>query len=322
MYKIKLTYLLLLMPALIHAQAPNFKPYTQQLLGAVAKFNMVAIPAGTFKMGSDKTSPGHKNDESPVHPTKIDAFWMSACEISWDVYDLFIYQDYDTTDKGKDEPDAITRPTKPYIDVTFGMGKSGYPAVSMTQYNAIQFCKWLYSRTGIFYRLPTEAEWEYACRAGSNTTYAFGNDSSRLGEFAWYKKNSGNKTHPVGIKRPNAWGLYDMHGNVDEWTIDQYVPNYYSQFATRTANNPVAEPVDLYPNAVRGGAFNDNADKLRSAARIVSDPAWKQVDPQVPKSNWWFPDAPFVGIRLVRPLRPPSQTDILNYYNKQPIEDY
>jgi len=214
------------------------------------------------------------------------------------------------------------RPTKPYLDMTFGMGKEGHPVVGMTQYAAIQFCKWLYARTGVFYRLPTEAEWEYACRAGTESAYSFGDSPAELDAYAWFKGNSNETTHPTGTKKPNAWGLYDMHGNVAEWTIDQYIPDFYEQFKGKATDNPVAVPEKLYPHAIRGGAYNDEAAALRSANREGSDPNWKRIDPQIPKSNWWFPEAPFVGFRIVRPLNPPSAAEIEAYYNRAPIPDY
>jgi formylglycine-generating enzyme required for sulfatase activity len=124
----------------------------------------------------------------------------------------------------------------------------------------------------------------------------------------------------VGLKKPNAWGLYDMHGNVAEWTYDQYNANFYATSVNST--NPVAFPNQLYPLVIRGGSYEDDAKYLRSAARMFSDPAWKQIDPQIPKSNWWFPDAPFIGIRLVRPAVTPTKEDIEKYYNKAPIKDF
>ncbi|PST81928.1 sulfatase-modifying factor [Pedobacter yulinensis] len=296
------------------------KAYTQKINGTRLQFDMQAIPAGSFQMGSK----AGKADEQPVHEVKLDAFWMSRFEVTWDIFEPFLYKDYEVRQSEGPVPaavDAVARPTKPYLDMTFGMGKLGQPALAMTQYNAIQFCKWLYTRTGVFYRLPTEAEWEYACRAGSKGVYSFGDDAARLGEYAWYKDNSENKTHPVGKKKPNAWGLYDMHGNVAEWTFDQYVEDFYASAAAKKPN-PVAVPDKLYPNAVRGGSYDESAENLRSAARLASDPAWKQLDPQIPKSNWWFPEAPFVGIRLVRPAKAPSKAEIDAYYNKPPIKDY
>lgn len=299
----------------------EFKPYTQKLEGTGLSFSMEAIPGGEFLMGSDEGNP----DERPVHKVQIAPFWMGTHEVTWNLFEPFVYKDFERVQSGGTIPadvDAITRPTKPYLDMTFGMGKDGHPALAMTQYNAIQFCKWLYIRTGVFYRLPTEAEWEYACRAGSTTTYHFGNEAAQLDDYAWYKGNSDNKTHKVGQKKPNAWGLYDMHGNVAEWTYDQYLADYYQQFDGKVADNPVAVPDKLYPHVIRGGSFEDEATDVRSASRLPSDPFWKQLDPQIPKSNWWFPEAPFIGIRLVRPLNPPPHDEIMAYYDKAPIEDY
>lgn len=297
----------------------DFKFYIQPINGTKLTFYMQAIPAGKFKMGSKTGKP----DEQPVHEVQLDAFWIGRYEVTWDIFEPFLYRDFEKQASISPIPaevDAVTRPTKPYLDMTFGMGKEHQPAVAMTQYNAIQFCKWLYVRTGIFYRLPTEAEWEYACKAGTDTNYSFANDLSLLKDYAWYKENSGNKTHQVGLKKPNPWGLYDMHGNVSEWTYDQYVADFYKE--NKVAINPVAIPDKLYPNAVRGGSYDETPNNLTSTVRLASDPSWKQLDPQIPKSNWWFPEAPFVGMRLVRPEKTPSKADIDAYYNKQPIKDF
>ncbi len=312
--------LTLFIPVIITAQEKKIEAYTQRIPGVEASFEMMVIPGGNFKMGSARSEPGHKEDEGPLHAVQVSPFWISAHEITWDIYELFVYEDYDQT-----KPpgvDAITRPSKPYLDMTFGMGKEGHPAVGMTQFNALQFCKWLYTRTGVFYRLPTEAEWEYACRAGTQTSYSFGNDPNLLNEFAWSASNSMEKTHPIGSKKPNQWGLYDMHGNVAEWTLDQYQTNFYAQYGDKLVTNPLAKPEKLYPHSVRGGSFEDKPHALRSAARRGSDPAWKRIDPQIPKSNWWFPEARFIGIRLVRPVSPPSKEEIELFYNQQPIADF
>ncbi|MES2651804.1 MAG: SUMF1/EgtB/PvdO family nonheme iron enzyme [Bacteroidota bacterium] len=319
--KVKLTAIFLVLSALNISAQDKFNNYTQKIEGTALSYDMQPITGGSFLMGSKTGNP----DEQPVHKVKLDPFWMSKMEITWDVFELFLYKDYEVSQSTKPVSpavDAVTRPTKPYLDMTFGMGKENYPALAMTQYNAIQFCKWLYVRTGVFYRLPTEAEWEYACRAGAASDFHFGNDKKALAEYAWYNKNSDKKTHPVGQKKPNAWGLYDMHGNVAEWTYDQYLPNFYAASGTTEIKNPVAIPDKLYPLVVRGGAYDDDAKDLRASAREVSDPAWKQIDPQIPKSNWWFPEAPFIGIRLVRPLNTPKKEEIEAYYNKAPIKDY
>ncbi|QBQ41054.1 formylglycine-generating enzyme family protein [Sphingobacterium psychroaquaticum] len=297
--------------------------YVQKLTGTDLEFSMEAIPGGEFAMGSAKSA---KQDEKPVHKVKISPFWMSTFEVTWNLYEPFVYKDLEvtkTTDgKVSDKVDAVTRPTKPYLDMTFGMGKEGHPALAMTHYNAIQFCKWLYVRTGVFYRLPTEAEWEYACRAGSTSEYYFGEDATKLNDYAWLSENSNGQTSVVGKKKPNAWGLYDMLGNVAEWTFDQYKEDFYKQFEGKVADNPVSVPTSLYPHSVRGGSFESKPADLRSASRLASDPFWKQLDPQIPKSNWWFPEAPFVGLRLVRPAKAPSHEEIMAYYDKAPIKDF
>ena len=305
------------------AQQKEHKPYTQKIEGTNLSFTMEAIPGGTFNRGSNTSN---KADEKPVHKVQVDPFWMGTYEVTWDLFEPFLYKDFEQSRQidGNipSDVDAVTRPTKPYLDMTFGMGKEGHPALAMTHYNAIQFCKWLYVRTGVFYRLPTEAEWEYACRAGSDTEYFFGKDAAEVGDYAWFSENSEHKTHQVGSKKANPFGLYDILGNVAEWTYDQYKEDAYKQYTTGTAVNPVIEPTELYPHVVRGGSFQSEAADLRSAARWASDPIWKQLDPQMPKSNWWFPEAPFVGMRLVRPVNPPSHEEIMAYYDKAPIEDF
>lgn len=302
--------------------AQSHAAYIQDIPGTTLQFEMKAIPSGKFFMGNANG----KADEAPPHEVSLDAFWMSSVEVTWDIYELFLYKEFEARAQGGQLPqelDALTRPTKPYIDMTYGMGKKNKPAIGMTQYNAIQFCKWLYVKTGVFYRLPTEAEWEYACRAGSQTNYSYGDDEDPLTDYAWFQSNSQGKTKEVGSKKPNAWGLFDMHGNVAEWTYDQYAADFYATIALQQpAVNPINSPKNLYPIVVRGGSYKDSADKLRSAARSASDPYWKQLDPQIPKSNWWFTDAPFVGIRLVRPLIAPSAEEIWTYYNTKPISDY
>lgn len=295
--------------------------YIQQIPGTKVSFGMEAIPAGTYLRGSDVG----EADEQPVHQVSLDAFWMGTHEVTWDLFELFVYKNFEQQATEGEIPaavDAITRPTRPYLDMTFGMGKENHPALSMTQFNAIQFCHWLYLKTGVFYRLPTEAEWEYACRAGTTTAYSFGDDDTDIDKYAWFRGNSGDQTRAVGQKEPNAWGLYDMHGNVAEWTFDQYSADTYQQYNGEAVANPVQHPTELYPHVVRGGSFEDAPEVLRSSARMRSDPSWKQLDPQIPRSNWWFPEAPFVGIRLVRPLIAPSEADIHAYYNISPIPDF
>jgi formylglycine-generating enzyme required for sulfatase activity len=177
------------------------------------------------------------------------------------------------------------------------------------------YCRWLYKKTGIFYRLPTEAEWEYACRAGTTTVYPFGNDPAALSEYAWFAGNSNNKYQKVGQKKPNAWGLYDILGNVAEWTLDQYDPAYYTKINDGTSN-PLIEPGSRYPRSVRGGGYADQAEALRSSSRSKSEASWNKRDPQIPKSKWWLTDAAAVGFRIVRPVKQPPAEEIDQFFSK------
>jgi formylglycine-generating enzyme required for sulfatase activity len=197
--------------------------------------------------------------------------------------------------------------------MSFAMGKGDYPAICMTQHAARTFCNWLSAKTGRYYRLPTEAEWEYACRAGTTTAYSFGDDPDDLEDFAWFYDNSDDTYQEVGQKKPNPWGLYDMHGNVSEWVLDQYVTDIAG---TDNRTDPLAIPLELYPRVVRGGGWDDDPDLLRSAARKGSDPEWKKQDPQIPRSIWYHTDARSVGFRVVRPLVEPSSEDKANKWNK------
>lgn len=308
----------------------SLAPYTEQIAGTKISFDMVSIPGGEYLMGSPSLESGRKEDEGPQHKVKIEPFWMGKHEITWDEYELFMYKTIENasgnnsantvaqTNTIKDKAgivsmDAITHPSPPYVDMSFGMGKYGFPAINMTQYAARMYCKWLSAKTGHFYRLPTEAEWEYACRASTATAYHFGNDPAQLDEYAWHYENSNGAYKKVGSKKPNPWGLYDMHGNVAEMTLDQYQPDFYAKAGNGTVN-PWVKPKDLYPHTARGGSWDDDRDRLRSAARQPSKPAWKKRDPQIPRSDWWFTDASFVGFRLVRPVKPPTKEEIEAYF--------
>ncbi len=289
----------------------SFKKYEQLIPGSSVKFIMLPIPAGTFTIGSPAKDKMKEADETPQHTIKLSAFWMGAYEVTFDEYNLFFN---DISLSQNIVTDAVTRPSSPYIDMTLGMGKEGsFPANSMQQYGAMMYCKWLYKKTGVFFRLPTEAEWEYACRAGSTSIYPFGDDPSKLVEYAWYKNNSDNKYHKVGQKKPNAWGLYDMPGNVSEWVLDQYQADFYSSLTDNTTN-PLRQPDAKHPRTVKGGAYNDEEKDLRSANRLMSDLVWNRRDPQIPRSRWWNADAPFVGFRIVRPLKQPEATEAESFF--------
>ena len=273
-------------------------------------YEMAPIPAGDFLMGSPASDPKAKKDEQPQHKVHVDAFWMQAHEVTWDEYRLFMFDSRSGGGQADELVDALSRPTRPYVEMSFGMGLDGYPAISMTQHAANKYAEWLSAKTGEFYRLPTEAEWEYACRAGATTPYSFGSDPAQLADYAWYSANSKGKYQKVASKKPNAWGLYDMLGNVMEWTLDQYAP-----YAGGAQVNPWVKATKPYPHAVRGGSWNDPADMLRCATRVASDASWKQQDPQLPKSIWYHTDAQWLGFRLVRPAKIPSAEEMYRYWN-------
>lgn len=303
----------------LHSQDNSLKGFSQKISGSDLVIEMVAIPGGTFAMGSPKDELGRNPDEGPQHKVRIDPFWMSKYEITWEVYNLYVDRKIDNIPQDvkalevNTDIDAISGATKPYVDMSLGMGTRGMPVVNITQLAASKFCEWLSAKTGNFYRLPTEAEWEYACRAGTTTAYHFGDDASELGDYAWYYGNSDITYHKGGQKPPNPWGLYDMHGNVAEWTLDQYDPKGYTD-RVDPVDNPLVISKNRYPVAVRGGSWDGEATELRSAARMSSTPDWIIRDPQLPKSQWWNTDAAFVGFRIVRANLPENTEGLQNYW--------
>lgn len=314
MKKTGFTAVALAFSIMLYAQQPtDFKPYTTTIPGSSVSFSMTPIQAGSFTMGSSAVEKGRGEDEGPQKTVNIDAFWMGTKEVTHD--EFLLYFNDESTSRNSDV-DAVTRPTSQYIDLSWGMGKQGgFPFNSMSQRTALMYCRWLYKKTGVFYRLPTEAEWEYACRAGTSTAYFFGDDSAKIGDYAWFAGNSKNKYHKTGEKKPNPWGLYDMLGNVAEWTLDQYNPDYLKNIADNSAN-PFTEPTSRYPKTLKGGGYKTNAGMMRSAARFKSDASWNKRDPQVPKSKWWLTDAEAVGFRLVSPLKQPTSAEADAFYNK------
>jgi formylglycine-generating enzyme required for sulfatase activity len=294
--------------------AGSMKPYTETIPGTDLKFEMMPIPGGTYEMGSPASEAKRGEDEGPPHPVQIGPFWMGKCEVTWEEYDQFAFsldlkkktrENVDLTQQPDTEKksDAVTRPTPPYADETFGHGRNGQPVICVTHHAAMEYCRWLSAKTGKIYRLPTEAEWEYACRAGTKTAYSWGDETDKIGEYGWDVDNA-EKPQKVGKKKPNPWGLYDMHGNVAEWCLDHFKPDTYKVFSTE---KPTTGPVILpdakeYSYVVRGGSWDDDADKLRSATRRGSNPEWSVQDPQRPQSIWWHTDATGIGFRIIRPL--------------------
>ncbi|MFN4180748.1 MAG: formylglycine-generating enzyme family protein [Armatimonadota bacterium] len=243
------------------------KIFSQEIPNTTIKFELVYVPDGEFEF-ADPTKGGQRRK------VKVKGFWIGRTEVTWDEYDVFLYK-LDLTEDEEEETDAYSRPSRPYGAPDRGWGHHGYPVIGITYHAAEQYCKWLSHKTGLKFRLPTEIEWEYACRANTWDAAPF-KDKTLLDKFAWFAGNSNDKTQPVGKRQPNPWGIYDMLGNVAEW-------------CTGVDGKPV----------VRGGSFKDPAEKVHPGARELPSPDWQASDPQVPKSKWWLTDAPFVGFRVL-----------------------
>ena len=288
------------------------KPFIQKIPGTPVSFTMQPIPGGSFIMGSPENDKTAKTNEHPSKKIMISPFWMGKYEVTHDEFQLFLK---DENTSLNNEADAITRPSPQYIDLSWGMGKEGgFPANSMQQRTTIMYCRWLYKKTGIFYRLPTEAEWEYAARAGSQTIFPFGNSADQLGQYAWYDKNSEEKYHKVGQKKPNKWGLYDMLGNVSEWTLDQYDKDYFQKIKPGE-KDPIMTPEKSNLRSIRGGNYESDLKDLRTSSREYWLPSWNKRDPQIPKSKWWLTDAPFAGFRVVCPEKQPTPKEVETFFS-------
>ena len=299
----------------------KFENFTEKIPGTSVSFDMVAIPGGTFLMGSSKKEPLRNIDESPVHKVKISRFFMGKAEVSWDEYLAFFRK---TASQGREESqklkenevDAITGPTPPWGAPDQGWGKGKRPAITMTWYAANVYCKWLSSVTGKKYRLPTESEWEYACRGGKQTPYPFKGspkdysskgfmkkifspDTAIINSYVIYALNSNETTQSPSNIRSNPFGLKNMAGNVAEFCLDYYSPTAYKKYQDRIAENPKG-PSKGREHVIRGGNFKSDAKDVRSASRdYTKTRAWLITDPQMPKSIWWYSDIKSVGFRVV-----------------------
>jgi sulfatase modifying factor 1 len=307
------------------AKVTGFKNYIERIPKSSVSFNMVAIPGGTFRMGSPENEPFRKEDEGPVREVQISPFFMAEIEVSWDEYLAFYVQ---TSAEGRStdteglrnkvakETDAISGATPPYGQPDQGWGLGQRPAISFSFHAAEIYCKWLTSVTGKTYRLPTEAEWEYAFRAGSSGPYFFSgdprkflktglkaklskNDTAVINTYVIYRGNSPTKTQTPDRVRPNPFGLRNMAGNVAEFCSDWYRADSYSQYPEGIIKDPKG-PEEGTEHVVRGGSFLSTADVLRGAARdYTRTESWLKTDPQMPKSIWWYSDCFNVGFRVV-----------------------
>lgn len=231
------------------------KGFAQKIPASLVKIKMLGVPGATLEDG-----------------TKLAPFYLARTETTWDAYDAYRLALDLPEDERAGAIDAETRPTKPYGAPDYGYGHDGYAAISLTHQAASNFCAWLTESTEMTWRLPTAAEYEYACRAGEEF------DPEKVQEVAWLMDNSRDRTHPVGSKPANAWGFHDLLGNVGEW---------------------VTTGDEKKPFVLAGGSFMDFADDVTPAYRDAPTEMWSARDPQVPKSEWWHSDAPFAGFRVL-----------------------
>ena len=305
------------------ASVTTFADYTEQIPGTPVSFKMIAIKGGTFNMGSPEKEPFHQPDESPVRQVTVSPFFMAEVETTWEEYWAFYGN---TMSEGRTPPeqiyannsnpnvDAISGPTPPYGRPDQNWGFGNRPAITMTHYAAETFCQWLSKKTGKKYRLPTEAEWEYAARGGTETPYFFDGKPNKfsnkglwrkisspetepISQYIIYENNGKGKTHLPEEVKPNPFGLKNMLGNVMEYCADRYAPDAYTKNSGKVTN-PLATEGEEW--VVRGGNYTSDAADVRAAARSHSQhDAWLKTDPQQPKSIWWYSDVKAIGFRVV-----------------------
>jgi formylglycine-generating enzyme required for sulfatase activity len=301
-------------------RVPGRKKAPATLKEVTVTFDMVYVPGGKFDMGSPEAEADRAANEGPVNAVTVRDFWLAKFEVTWDLFDVWYRNTslpkrdeavgvFEAENPGKElVPDAITRPTNPYVDDTYDHGREGKPALCMSHHSAMVFCHWLRLKTGKPYRLPTEAEWEYAARAGQKGAYGFG-PNDKLDDYAWHKANSktdempDGTTHTPGEKKANAFGLHDMHGNVAEWTLDLFDDKLYAA----RAKDPLkalafSPPKDIkWGHVVKGGSWADDPAGLRAARRLVSQTDWMDKDPNRPRSIWWLTEKDTIGFRVALP---------------------
>ena len=314
-------------------------PYSAKIPGTEVAFEMIPVAGGTVKLGTPADEAGRSDDEGPQASVKIDPIWVGKTELTWGEYKTYmgLYKIFKNPQKmsgirkvnSSNRVDAITAPTPLYMPThTFEYGEDPQqPAVTMTQYAAKQYTKWLSGMTGLQYRLPTEAEWEYAARGNTTSAYSFGMDASELENYASFDINSPDGAAAVGSKKPNPFGLHDIHGNVWEWTVDGYSENGFAKLGdgVKTMEEAIQWPTKADSRVVRGGGWQDPADRCRSGSRMSSqDEDWKGEDPNSPLSPWWYTTDPArsVGMRLVRSATPLPKELITKFweYDHEDIE--
>lgn len=244
------------------------KSYVEAVPDTTVKLAMIAVPGGVITI--------KRTGKNAVSQTvTIKPFWIEQTELTWDAFDPYAFPLAPSGPAPRSGADAVSRPSRPYIPADLGWGHKGFPVINVTYHTGQQYCAWLSAKTGKKYRLPTEAEWEWAARAGVKGSPK--TTTAQLQKVAWYAANSKGQTQPAARKAPNAWGIHDMLGNAGEW-------------CTGLDGKPV----------LCGGTYDDPAARILFGTRAWQTPDWNATDPQIPKSKWWLADGSFAGFRVVR----------------------
>ena len=218
---------------------------------------LVLIPKGTFMMGSPESEQGRKEDENQHEVTISKDYYLGVSEVTQGQYEK-----------------VMEKNPSHFQGAIVGNENADLPVENVSWDDAVEYCKKLSElpdekKVGRVYRLPTEAEWEYSCRAGSKTAYSFDDEEGLLSEYGWFRRNSSDRTHTVGLLEPNAWGLYDMHGNVWEWCSD-----WYEEYPKGAVSDPTgAKEGSLRVD--RGGSWRYEAAVCRSAIRLRVNPSFR-----------------------------------------------
>jgi sulfatase modifying factor 1 len=290
-------------------------PYTTTIPGTTVQYEMIPVPAGKLPVMEDLGRPqeNQRQSERVTHFVTIAPFWVGKYEISWAQYqpyaDLyFVFREFRHLQfrnwNRLADVDAVTTPTELYTPHYHFKGQPRVPVAGITQFAARQYTKWLSQLTGRQYRLPAEAEWEYACRAGTTTLFSWGDDISHAGKYAVVFSGGRESPNEVGRQQANPWGLHDMHGNQAEWVLDAYSRDGIPESSSGKLQDLVRWPTDIHPRVVRGGSWENDAHSCRSVSRQSSSSQWSADDPSIPVSPWWHCSGPAqgIGFRVVRSL--------------------
>ncbi len=303
------------------ATVEEFKKFKETIPNSSVSFNMLPVSGGKFNLGSPEDELYREDDEGPTTEVEVSSFFIGEIEVSWDEYMAFYAQtagegrssDTEGIRKNADNVDAIVGATPPYGQPDQGWGKGQRPAISISYHAAETYCKWLSQVTGKTYRLPTEAEWEYAARGGTEGPYFFDvdpkkvmkkglfsskPDTTTINTYVVYRENSSLKTQEADFVEANPFGIKNMLGNVAEFCSDWYAPDAFTKLSAGVSDPK--GPASGKERVIKGGSYRSYAAKVRISDRDHTRSIdWLRTDPQIPKSIWWYSDCFYVGFRVI-----------------------